>query len=93
MYKRILYTTFKIVKNYRVKVNGSFNSVACPGAPIWSEIEEIKDCSIHGLEVSMLTKAIATHLRLGPANHHPQPLGRWGVTDNFSKGYHYDHSI
>jgi hypothetical protein len=74
----------KIIKNRRVNIF----SPDCK-----DKIEEIKDCSIHGLEVSMLKKAIATHLKSGPANHHSQPLGRWGVVDNFSKGYHYDHSI
>ena len=57
--------------------------------------EDVKDMSIHGLSLSDVKKAVKNVISSTDAKAtavKESPLGRWKLTDNFSKGYSYDHS-
>jgi hypothetical protein len=63
-------------------------------------LNEVKDLSVTGLQISSITSAIMNHLKMGPSTHRSDPkltpLGKWKVdVDNYSDGksYGYDHSI
>ena len=57
--------------------------------------EDVKDMSIHGLSLSDVKKAVKNVISSTDPKAtavKESPLGRWKLTDNFSKGYSYDHS-
>ena len=57
--------------------------------------EDVKDMSIHGLSLSDVKKAVKNVISSTDpkaTDVKESPLGRWKLTDNFSKGYSYDHS-